>query len=146
MVAIISPNNVLQLAKLSGWIIAPLIAVLAQLSIEKVLPYKCRCGGVLKKSQTAVEFFGVDFGIRDCEVCTRCGSEFLADETLVEVEAEVKKRKLFGLEKQAQVTKSGNSLVIRIPPDLAKFLGLHYKDLVRLYPEGKSRLAIELSS
>ncbi len=68
--------------------------------VEKVLPYKCRCGGTLKKSEVSVEFFGIDFGIKACEVCTKCGSEFLDDDILETVEQEVKKRKLFGLEHQ----------------------------------------------
>lgn len=114
--------------------------------VEVILPYKCRCGGKLKKSTTQVEFFGIDFGIRDCEVCTRCNSEFLDDETVEEVEQEVKRRKLFGLQKQVQVTKSGNSLVIRIPPELVKFTGLKYQDLVRIYPAEKNRLEIEVGS
>ena len=66
---------------------------------EEILPYKCRCGGTLKKSYTQVEFFGIDFGLRECEVCTKCGSEYLSDNTLDEIEQEVKKKKLFGLEK-----------------------------------------------
>ena len=77
--------------------------------MEKILPYKCNCGGTLKISHTQVEFFGIDFGIRESEICTKCGSEYLSNEVLNEIEAEVKKKKLFGLEKQAQITKSGNS-------------------------------------
>jgi len=49
------------------------------------------------------------------------------------------------LTKQVQVTKSGNSLVIRIPPELVKFTGLNYKDLVRIYPVEKNRLEIEVA-
>lgn len=113
---------------------------------EEIIPYKCNCGGTLKKSHTQVEFFGIDFGIKECEVCTKCGSEFLSDETLGEIEEEVKKKKLFGLEKQAQITKSGNSLVIRIPPEIAKFAGIQYKDLVRIYPIGKNKIEIEMQS
>lgn len=113
---------------------------------EEILPYKCNCGGVLKKSQTQVEFFGIDFGIRECEVCTKCNSEYLSEETLEEIEREVKKRRLFGLEKNAQVTKSGNSLVVRIPPEIAKFTGINYKDNIRIYPINKNRIEIELET
>ncbi len=112
--------------------------------VEKVLTYKCNCGGMLKKSHTQVEFFGIDFGIKECEVCTKCNSEYLSDETLEEIEKEVKKRKLFGLEKDAQITKSGNSLVIRIPPEIAKFTGLNYKDRIRIYPIDRKKIEIEL--
>lgn len=113
---------------------------------EEVLPYKCNCGGKLKKSHTQVEFFGIDFGIKECEVCTKCGSEYLDDRVLEGVEQEVKKRKLFGLEKQAQVTKSGNSLVVRLPPEIVKFAGINYKDYVRIYPISKNRIEVELRS
>jgi len=112
--------------------------------VEKILPYKCNCGGTLKKSQTQVEFFGIDFGIRECEICTKCGSEYLDDETLGKIEEEVKKKNLFGLEKQAQITKSGNSLVIRIPPEIIKFSGIHYRDNVRICPTSKNKIELEL--
>ena len=44
---------------------------------EKEVPYKCSCGGSLKKTKVEVGFFGIDFGLRDAEVCTACGSEYL---------------------------------------------------------------------
>ena len=109
---------------------------------EEILPYKCNCGGTLKKSHTQVEFFGIDFGIRKCEVCTKCNSEYLDDEVLNEIEKEVKERKLFGVEKEVEITKSGNSLVIRLPPQIVKFTKAHYKDRVRIYPTGKSKISM----
>lgn len=109
---------------------------------EEILPYPCSCGGKLKKSTTQVEFFGIDFGLRECEVCTACGSEYLNDTVLQEIEQEVKKKKLFGLEKQAQVTKSGNSLVLRLPPEIVKFTGIHYKDHVKIYPVSKDKIEV----
>ena len=105
---------------------------------------KCSCGGNLKKAHTEVEFFGIDFGIMECEVCAKCGTEYLSNEVMEKIEQEVKKRKLFGLEKQAQITKSGNSLVIRIPPEIAKFSGMRYKEHVRIYPAAKNRIEVEL--
>ena len=114
--------------------------------VEEILSYKCNCGGTLKKSHTQVEFFGIDFGIRECEVCTKCYSESLDEKTLEEIEKEVKKKKLFGLEKQVQVTKSGNSLVIRIPPEIANFAGVNYKDIIRIYPVSKKRIELEIQN
>ena len=113
---------------------------------QEILPYPCNCGGMLKKSYTPVEFFGIDFGMRECEVCSKCGSEYLSDTVLDEIEQEVKKKKLFGLEKRAQITKSGNSLVVRIPPEIANFTGAKYKDLIRIYPSGKKKIEIELGT
>ena len=113
---------------------------------QEILPYKCTCGGNLKRAHTQVEVFGIDFGVRDCEVCTNCGSEYLSDEVLSEIENEVKKKRLFGLEKHAQVTKSGNSLVIRIPPEIAKFSGIRYKEHVRIYPISKNKIEVEMGT
>ena len=111
---------------------------------EKVVDYPCSCGGILKMSFCSVEFFGIDFGERSCEVCTRCGSEFLDDETLEEIENEVKKRRLFGLEKKIAVVKSGNSLVFRIPPEIVSFSKIKQKDEVLIFPVGENRIEIEL--
>ncbi len=110
------------------------------------IPYKCSCGGELKKSKVEVEFFGINFGMRDAEICTSCGSEYLGQDTMKEIEAEVKEKNIFGLERKLSVTKSGNSLVIRIPPEIAEFLGIHYKSIVQLFPVDKDRLEIKVVS
>ncbi|MBU2100159.1 hypothetical protein KKG83_03680 [Candidatus Micrarchaeota archaeon] len=114
--------------------------------MEKVLPFKCRCGGKMKKSHCQVEFFGLDFGVRECEVCTKCNSEYLDDEVMAEVEKEVKEKKLFALDRKITVTKSGNSLVVRIPPEIVKFSKLHYQDILRLVPITEKRIEIEVLS
>ena len=108
------------------------------------VPYKCSCGGSLKKTKVEVEFFGIDFGLRDAEVCTACGSEYLDQDTLKVIEKEIKERKIFALEKKVQVTKSGQSLVIMIPPEIAEFLNIHYKSLVQLFPVDKDRLEVKV--
>ncbi len=114
--------------------------------MNKEIPYKCTCGGELKRSKVEVEFFGIDFGLKDAEVCTRCGSEYLDQETMKEIETMVKERNIFGLERKISVTKSGNSLVIRIPPEIAEYLGIHYKSVVQLFPVDKNRLEVKVVS
>lgn len=113
--------------------------------MEEILPYKCKCGGKLKKSRTEVEFYGIDFGIKECEVCTSCNTEYLSDDVLEEIEREIKERGIFGLERDIRVTKSGNSLVLRLPPDIVKFMGIHYNTIVRLFPSDKKRLEAEIA-
>jgi hypothetical protein len=108
---------------------------------EKI-PYKCSCGGNLRKMKVEVEFFGIDFGLRDAEVCVACGSEYLDHETLKEVEMEIKKRNIFAMERKVQVAMSGDSLVIKIPPEIAEFLDIHYKSLVQLFPVDRNRLEV----
>ncbi len=57
-----------------------------------------------EKTKVDVEFFGIDFGLRDAEVCASCGSEYLDQEVLKEIEDEVKKRNIFALEQKISVT------------------------------------------
>ncbi len=106
---------------------------------------KCRCGGELIQSHCEVEFFGIDFGVKKCEVCKECNAEYLDNETMKSIENEVKKRGIFGLEKLVRVTKSGNSIVIRIPPEIAKFSDINYKSLVRIFPVSRNRIEVEIA-
>ena len=112
---------------------------------DEKIPYKCSCGGNLRKTKVEVEFFGIDFGLRDAEVCIACGSEYLDHETLKEVETEIKKRNIFAMERKIQVDRSGDSLVIKIPPEIAEFLGIHYNSLVQLFPVDRNRLEVKVT-
>ena len=109
------------------------------------MPYPCRCGGKLKTSKTHVEFYGIDFGIHRCEVCTKCGEEYLDSETMEKITEEVKKKGLFGLEAKTKVGIAGNSMMIRIPKKLARFIGLAKGLEVSMHPAGKKKLVVEIS-
>jgi hypothetical protein len=111
---------------------------------DKVLPYPCRCGGKLVKTKIQVEHLGIDFGLQNGTVCTSCGDEFISDEVWEKIEKKTKKLGLFGLEKKVKIRKSGNSLVVTIPPEIAKFIGAKTQTLVSLLPLGKGRLEIQL--
>lgn len=111
-----------------------------------VLPYPCRCGGRLVVAPIDVEYFGISFGVRPGHVCTRCGDEYLTDELWDEIEHTAKERGLFGLERKVKVRKSGNSLVITIPPEIAKAADVTRESLVSLVPLGKGRIEVELAS
>lgn len=112
---------------------------------DEKIPYKCSCGGNLRKTKVEVEFFGIDFGLRDAEVCMVCGSEYLDHETLKDVETEIKRRNIFALERKVQVERSGDYLVVKIPPEIAEFLDIHYKSLVQLFPVDRNRLEVKVT-
>jgi hypothetical protein len=111
---------------------------------DKLLPYPCRCGGKLIGAPIHVEHLGIDFGIRTGHVCTKCGDEFLTDEVWQEIEDKAKESGLFGLEKKVKVRKSGNSLVVTLPPQIAKYIGIKRESVVSLVPSGKGKLEIEV--
>jgi hypothetical protein len=105
---------------------------------------RCKCGGKLKRGFTEVEFFGIDFGVRRTSVCKDCGSEYLSQEVMEELESKVKRRGLFGLERRGRVAKSGNSLVIRIPKEIADSLKIKRDLPIVIYPSEPRKLIIEV--
>lgn len=111
---------------------------------ESKLGIRCKCGGKLRKSVSEVEFFGIDFGIKPVNICTKCGSEYLSQEVMEEIEAQIKKRELFGLEKRGRVAKSGNSLVIRIPKEIVESLKIKRDLPLLIYPSERRKLVIEV--
>lgn len=90
-----------------------------------------------------MEFFGINFGLSQANICTECGSEYLPQEVMEKIETEAKKKKLFGLERKGRVTKSGNSLVIRIPKEIAESLKIKRDLPIVLYPTEPRKLIIE---
>ncbi len=111
---------------------------------EKASGIRCKCGGKLKRGHTEVEFFGIDFGIRAAQICTECGSEYISQDLMEELEAEVKSRGLFGLERRGRVAKSGNSLVIRIPKEITESLKIKRDMPIIIYPADSKKLVIEV--
>jgi len=49
------------------------------------------------------------------------------------------------LERKVKVRKSGNSLAITLPPDIADFLGVKAQTLVSLLPLERGKLEIHVS-
>ena len=112
----------------------------------RILPYPCRCGGKLVKTPISIEYFGFDFGIREGHVCTKCGDEYITDEIWQEIEEKAREIGLFGLEKKVKVRKSGNSLVVTIPPEIAKYVGVAKETLVSMLPAGKRKIEMEIAA
>lgn len=111
----------------------------------KILPYPCRCGGKLVITPIHIEYFGIDFGIRKGHVCAKCGDEYLTDETWQEIEDKAKELGIFGIERKVKVRKSGNSLVVTIPPEIARYVGITREVLVSLLPVGKRKIEMEIA-
>nr|MDO8116838.1 YgiT-type zinc finger protein [Candidatus Sigynarchaeota archaeon] len=105
---------------------------------------KCpECNGDLEQSEHDVEIFGRIIGNFKCEICKVCGSTFLDDDVMQQVEEKTKEMKIFGLEKMSKVGSSGNSLIIRINKVLAEYLQLNENSNVRVYPIDKRRFIVE---
>lgn len=112
--------------------------------MEKI-KYPCPCGGKIEWKIDKVLVQGIDCGLLDVEYCNKCGEEYLPEESMGIVEKKLKKAGLWGIKrKEATLWKSGGSVLLRIPKDIADNLNLRADEKVTIYPEGKKRLVIDL--
>lgn len=104
------------------------------------------CGkGTLRPGTVHEEMFGVDLGKYPGEVCDRCGESFLSSESMHKVEQKAKELGLWGLASKVKIARSGNSLVVRIPSSLARYLKMKSGQEVLVSPEKANRLVLELA-
>lgn len=98
--------------------------------------------GDLKKGKIHETMFGVYLGEFQAEICTKCNESFTDEKTTRVIEEVAKKRGIWGLGKKTKITKTGNSLAVRIPKEIANFLKLKNGEGVYIHPE-KSKIVIE---
>ncbi|MDI6640552.1 MAG: YgiT-type zinc finger protein [Methanocellales archaeon] len=100
--------------------------------------------GNLKEGKVEEEMFGTSLGRYRAEICDRCGESFVDEETMRAIEQKARQLGIWGLAKKIKIVRSGNSLAIRIPADIARFLKLEEGKEMFLHPEGTTKLAIEI--
>lgn len=106
--------------------------------------FPCPCGGFVKWKKEAVVQDGIDCGVLDVEVCDKCGEVYLPEESMSVVEQRLKEAGLWGIErKEVKFWKSGSSVTVRLPTEMAKKLGLESIKKGLIYQEGRNKLAIE---
>lgn len=85
-----------------------------------------------------------NLGIFPTQVCDACGEQWFDEKTSQKIQELEKKNGLFGLSKKSKVSYSGNSLIVRIPESVAKFMKIKKEDEIIIHPEGKNKIAVEL--
>jgi hypothetical protein len=104
------------------------------------------CGkGSLKPAMIHEEMFGVELGAYPGEACAFCGETFLSTESMRAIEGRARELGLWGLASKVKIARSGNSLVVRIPAKLARYLKLKTGQEVMVSPEKENRLVLELA-
>lgn len=101
--------------------------------------------GTLKKGKVEEEMFGISLGKFDAEVCDSCGEAFFSLKETERMEAKAKELGIWGMAKNLKIVKSGNSLSVRIPAKIAKFLDIKEGEDVVLYPDGKKKFIVEVT-
>ncbi|HKZ23077.1 MAG TPA: YgiT-type zinc finger protein [Thermoplasmata archaeon] len=103
------------------------------------------CGkGKLRRGKVREEMFGIDLGEYPAEICDSCGESFVDQDAMKKIEARAKEMGLWRLAKKVSIAKSGNSLVVRIPAELARFLRLKGGEDALVRPEGREKIVVEL--
>jgi len=100
--------------------------------------------GVLKATKEKHVLFGVDLGTYPAEKCTICGEVFTDSSHMKKIEEIAKAKGIWGIGKKTKITRSGNSLAVRIPKEVANFLHLKEGQDVSLHPD-QNKLVIEPS-
>ena len=77
--------------------------------------------GTLKKAKIQESLFGVDLGEFSAEVCDSCGETFTDEETTKKIELAAKKKGIWALGRKTAIARTGNSLAVRIPKNIANF-------------------------
>lgn len=80
--------------------------------------------GSYEKKRVPYTFLGENIGTFDALVCGSCNETLFESEASDKIEAEVKRRGLWGLRARTKVSKVGNALDVRIPKAIADFLAL----------------------
>ena len=109
------------------------------------IEYRCPCGGKIKWKKDNVVVCGIKCGFLDVEYCENCGTEYFPEETMEIVEKILKEDGLWGIQpKEVNLWRSGNSVLLIIPKDLADKLNLKPDEKVTIYAEGKKKVIINL--
>ncbi len=103
----------------------------------------CEKGNLIKKI-VPYNVYGVELGRFPAEICNECKEQWFNEEVAEKIEKIEKEKGLFGLTKQSRISYSGNSLIVRIPKEIAKFMNLKKRKQIMIHPEGKNKIAIEV--
>ena len=104
------------------------------------------CDSKMKMLKKEFSIYDVSLGKFDAEYCDKCDETFFTEESTDEIERIAKEKGLWGLERTSKISYSGNSLIVRIPEDIKRALDLKKGKEVRIHPEGKKRLVVDIVS
>lgn len=101
--------------------------------------------GALRPKRVSESMFGVDLGRYDAEVCDACGEVFFTPPSVDRIQSRAKELGLWGLASKVKIARSGNSLVVRIPSPLARYLEIRSGQEVLVAPDKKHTLVLDLA-
>lgn len=104
----------------------------------------CECGSRTEIKKLPYLVYGMKVGDYSTMVCGGCGRKYYSEEVSLEMEKREQELGLWGLEAETKIGKVGDSLDIKINKKLADFLKLKKGQKVRIFPESRNSITIEL--
>lgn len=101
--------------------------------------------GTLHEVREQHVLFGVDLGSYPGEKCSSCGEVFTDSTVMKQIEVVAKEKGVWGLGKKTKIAKAGNSIVVRIPHDIAVHFKLTPGTEAYIHPE-KDKIVVEAFS
>lgn len=98
--------------------------------------------GTLEKGKIKETMFGVYLGEFPAEICSKCNESFTDEKTTKTIEEAARKKGIWGLGKKTKITKTGNSIAVRIPKEIVDFLNLKVGKEAYIHPE-RNKIIIE---
>ncbi len=102
------------------------------------------CGGKVVRKKVDYIYLGENLGKFDAEICTRCHNQVFDEKTFQKIENLAKIRGIWGLAAKSRVSQVGNSVAVTINKKVAGFVNLKKGEEVRVYPESRNRIIIEI--
>lgn len=100
------------------------------------------CEGKLVLKKVPYKYHDIELGRYEAEVCIKCGEVFFTEESSDGIDKKAKELGIWGVEKRSKISYSGNSLIVRIPSEVSKFMKLSKGKEVIIRAEGKKRLVV----
>jgi YgiT-type zinc finger domain-containing protein len=111
--------------------------------VKKMKQIKCPiCNGTLKNGTIKEHMSGVFLGEFPAKICTKCGESFTDENTTEKIALVAKQKGLWNLGHKTKISRSGNSLAVRIPKEIVDFLKLREGSDAYIRPE-KDKIIIE---
>ena len=105
--------------------------------------YICEKGELIRV-KNPYKLYGEYLGDFDAEQCSNCKEVFYSEYTSRKMTGVVKKKGLWGLNAESKIGQSGTTLDVRLPKRVIDFMKLKKGASVKIYPEDKKRLVIEV--
>lgn len=103
------------------------------------------CGkGKLRKETVRVEKFDILIGVFEAEVCQACGEQIFDSKESAKIEKRIKELGLWGVPVESKIYKVGGNFVVSIKKTVAQALGITKPGSVRLIPQGRNKLLVEV--